>query len=183
MYITFDQMDLKGIILEAGQVILTEFRDSDTAAMNSMRNDPEVRKYSSSKPQEPLSETLALIHKIKADNEGGSGINFCIRKKVGPIFCGFIGLWRYNSETGIGELGYQLAKAHWNQRIMTEAMACFLEFATSSFALKQIIANVHRQNEHSIRLLDKNGFTVGERLDPSPDYITYYRYYPQSARP
>lgn len=56
------------------------------------------------------------------------------------------------------EIGYDLAKAYWNQGFMTEALAEAIDFGFGSMKLNRIEALVHPHNLASIRLLEKLGF-------------------------
>ena len=58
----------------------------------------------------------------------------------------------------MGEIGYELAKAHWRQGIMTEALFAVIEFGFQAIALNRIEAMVMLENTASFKLLQKLGF-------------------------
>lgn len=65
------------------------------------------------------------------------------------------------------EIGYWLAEPFWNRGIMTRAVGTLLEFAFASFDLVRVYAAIFEWNPPSMRVLEKNGFTLEGRLRKS----------------
>ncbi len=57
---------------------------------------------------------------------------------------------------GEPEISYWLGKEFWNKGIATQGLALFLEVVTA----RPLIARVAKDNTASIRVLEKNGFTL-----------------------
>ena len=56
------------------------------------------------------------------------------------------------------ELAFELARDHWHQGIMTEALEAVLPFGLQTLGFHRIQAWTHRDNEVSVHLLKKMGF-------------------------
>ena len=56
--------------------------------------------------------------------------------------------------------GYWLAKEHWGQGIMTEAVALVSQYASKKLRLRRLDAEVIVGNLASRRVLEKNGFKL-----------------------
>ena len=62
------------------------------------------------------------------------------------------------------EIGYWLGEAHWGKGIVTEAVRAISRYAFERFDLARIEAGVFERNPASMRVLEKNGFTLEGRL-------------------
>ena|GEM_PF-3197382 len=65
------------------------------------------------------------------------------------------------SRDGLREVGYLIARSHWGQGIASIALKQFL----SEVAERPIHAIVLPSNARSIRILEKNGFTLAQKSD------------------
>ena len=61
-------------------------------------------------------------------------------------------------------IGFVLARAHWGQGIMPEAVRAVVELALSSLALFRVDATCDVDNQASVRTLEKSGFIKEGRL-------------------
>lgn len=58
------------------------------------------------------------------------------------------------------EIGYWLAKKHWNKGIMTEAAGLVAKFGFDKLKLARIYAPIFSRNKRSARVLEKNSFRL-----------------------
>ncbi|MFF2016106.1 GNAT family N-acetyltransferase [Paenibacillus sp. NPDC058177] len=72
------------------------------------------------------------------------------------------------------EIGYDLSKAYWGQGFMTEVMSPVISFGFEQMGLSMIEATVEPQNERSIQLLNRLGFTRHQEL---VDQLVYFHLY------
>jgi ribosomal-protein-alanine N-acetyltransferase len=56
------------------------------------------------------------------------------------------------------EVGYILARAHWRQGLMTEAMTALLDYCFEALRVRRVEALIHPANTASIRLAEGLGF-------------------------
>ena len=81
---------------------------------------------------------------------------------------------------GTGELGYWLARAHWDRGIAREAMRALLRHAAGHPALRQLVAVTDPENLRSQRVLTAVGFEdrgLSDRPSPSRRGSTQLRRY------
>ena len=71
---------------------------------------------------------------------------------------GTLGLYLYSKKNRRAELGYDLAKDHWGNSYMTEAVSEVLRYGFTELELNRIEATVDTRNTRSIRLLERMGF-------------------------
>ena len=86
-----------------------------------------------------------LILAIEVDGEAAGGIGVYHLKDV----------YRYN-----GEIGYWLSEDHWGRGIMTDAVGAVVAFEFSRTRLLRLFATIFENNPASMRVLEKNGFSL-----------------------
>jgi ribosomal-protein-alanine N-acetyltransferase len=87
---------------------------------------------------------------------------------------GTICLFGFSDENSSCEIGYELLTNFQNQGIMKEALEKVIDYAFHTIKINKIIAILHRNNQHSIRLLEKAQFTNSNEPDiTDPDLICY----------
>ncbi len=69
-----------------------------------------------------------------------------------------------NIESHKAEIGYWLARKHWNKGITTQAVRRVTQFGFSKLKLKRISADVFSANKASARVLEKAGFKFEGKL-------------------
>lgn len=85
------------------------------------------------------------------------------------VFIGYIGLFHVPFEvhfTPAVEIGWRLAKEHWNRGLASEGARACLDFGFSKLGLKEIVAFTTPGNLASIRVMEK----IGMRRDPRGDF-------------
>jgi RimJ/RimL family protein N-acetyltransferase len=77
-----------------------------------------------------------------------------------------VGQISFFNASGVDYVGYWIAREHWGRGIATCALAQLLELVTT----RPIRARVARDNAASIRVLERNGFTVtGHEWSPGDE--------------
>lgn len=84
----------------------------------------------------------------------GWGAWFVIRKKTGEVI-GDVGFKGEPDVKGIVEIGYGIVPPAQGKGFATEAVQAVIQWAFSSPAVKQIVAECHADNLASIRVLEK----------------------------
>jgi [ribosomal protein S5]-alanine N-acetyltransferase len=102
-------------------------------------------------------DEIGWFQKIFATVEG---IRWVITKKGAGQYIGDIGLHNYASPHSRAEIGFKLAKAHWRQGIMMEALGPVLDYGFTVMRLNRIEAVVDPENDACLGLLRKAGFTA-----------------------
>lgn len=145
----FPQLETKNLILRATNL-------SDAEAIFQVFANEDVTKYHDLEPPTSIEQVKGLIHRRSERFQSKQGIRWGIARKNDNVIIGSCG-YRYKSPF-LGEIGYELAKAHWRQGIMTEALGAVIEFGFQAIALNRIEAMVMLENTASVKLLQKLGF-------------------------
>jgi [ribosomal protein S5]-alanine N-acetyltransferase len=127
-------------------------------ALFAMRRDPKVMELVRRPMTTTLDDATALLQKIQGIQRANEGAQWAITLKGDDTFIGLIGLWRIIKEHYRAELGYSLARAHWNKGILTEAIPPVLDHGFRVFGCHSVEAITDPRNIASMRVLEKNGF-------------------------
>jgi RimJ/RimL family protein N-acetyltransferase len=114
-------------------------------------------------------ESDALADRIEAMFEK-YGFGFWAVEVPGVVpFAGFIGLSVPSFETHFTpcvEIGWRLAREHWNQGLATEGATAALRHAFGALQLSEVVAFTAPGNARSRRVMEK----LGMRYDPTADF-------------
>jgi ribosomal-protein-alanine N-acetyltransferase len=167
--------------LQTPDLILRQIRLTDAPAVFDILADAEVARYYDEDPFTNVSQASKLIEFWASAFERRQAIRWGIaRRDDGRLIgtCGYYGLHAWHSRAA---LGYELARPHWRQGIMTEALRAIIAFGFEQAGLNRIQADVMPANRASIKLLENLGF-VNEGLLreyenwDSKGYVDLYRF-------
>jgi ribosomal-protein-alanine N-acetyltransferase len=106
-----------------------------------------------------IGETRALIEWCQNIRAAGTGVRFGVRARADGTLAGTCGFNSLVWERGCrGEIGYDIARRFWGQRIMDEVMPPLLAFGFRTLGLRRIEAMVTAGNRWSAKLLERHGF-------------------------
>jgi len=137
-------------------IALREFKTSDVSSLVSHLNNPQVTQYITAAIAQPytIDDALWWIEHsnsqphIKAITLDGEFVG-CISAQQG--------LFEYSRSA---ELGYWIGQQHWNQGIATKAVELFSATLFSTTDFKRLFVSVVAANVSSIRVLEKNEFSL-----------------------
>jgi RimJ/RimL family protein N-acetyltransferase len=135
-------------------ITLRAFQDQDTTALCCILNTPEVTRYLSSKIPYPYTEHDAKWWIVCGSKQGLIKAIIFEEQLIGCI--GIIpGEFEYQRN---GEIGYWLAKEHWGQGFMQQAITIMLKDVFHNTKLERVYAAVFSDNLNSKKVLSKVGF-------------------------
>lgn len=147
---------LLSVIIETDRLQLCVFYDEYLEASKSFWGDEEVMYlFSGATPEDLLIKIIPGYRKCHEAN----GISvYAVKELETNIVVGAAGFNISNSLETV-ELIYHFSKASWGKGYATEAAKACLEIAKNHGSIKYITASADPQNESSIRILEKIGFT------------------------
>jgi len=162
---TADELSNHRIPVRDG-LYLSSIRRSDKSALLKHLQSPEIHDNTLTIPY-PYHEAdadawlqLRLQHSQKVDRE----VTFAIRNDNHEMI-GTIGADTLDpGTTNRAELGYWLATTYWGQRIMSDALRVYINYAFSELQLTKLVAHVFERNPASAGVLEHNGFQLEGRL-------------------
>lgn len=144
--------------IRSDRVLLRWMTDADVDALFDLFSDAAVMRFWSSAPMLDRSDAEHLLGTIRD----------CFRRKdlfqwgvVLPDDDRVIGtctLAKLSPANRRAELGFALARAHWGNGLMGEALTALLDHAFGEMNLHRLEADVDPRNDRSIRLLERLGF-------------------------
>ncbi len=146
------------MIFQSARLIARRFGPQDLGAFVAMRNDPEVARYQS---WESYSEEdgRRFIEEMAGLQPGDPGwFQFALEERRTSALVGDCGLNISADDPRLAQIGYTIARPHWNRGLASEAVKALAEFAFASFGLHRITASADPRNAASCRVLEKAGF-------------------------
>jgi ribosomal-protein-alanine N-acetyltransferase len=146
--------------LETRRLLLREVRPEDSQAIFHNYADPRVTEYFIEEPLVNQQQAVAIVQEYAGHYRAGTGLVWAITLKGDPTLVGTCGYEVLSPYDKRGEIGYDLARAHWGQGVMKEALQAVIAYGFESLGLNRIQAYVLAENARSIALLRGLHFEV-----------------------
>ncbi len=144
--------------LETERLVLREMQPEDAFAIFQIFSDEEVMKYYDMEAFTSIEQAEAMIERQQTRFAQKERFRWGITLKDEDVVIGTGGYVAWDKQQHLGGIGYDLARAYWQQGIMTEAVAAMVRFGFEEMGLNRIEAMVMPDNSASARLLQKLGF-------------------------
>ncbi len=147
-------------LLETERLILRPWRESDLLPFAKITSDPEVMRFFPKLLS--VEETHEMIGRLQGQMRDNGFTFFATELKSNSELIGFIGLIRTSFKahfTPAVEIGWRLAKAHWNKGLATEGARRALEHGFVDHGLSEIVSLTATQNAPSRKVMEKIGMT------------------------
>ncbi len=141
--------------IETERLILRGIDEADAESIVKWRSVPDVFRYFLSPHQITLEEHMNWYQNRYLSNEKRFDW-MCFDKQTG-IRIGVFGLYK---DDGFAEVNYLLAPEAQHKGFATEAVKELMRFASDEWGYKRFIAEIHEENEASVKLAEKLGFRV-----------------------
>ena len=145
--------------IETPRLLLRRMRLRDAEDVFAYSKDPEVARHVLWTAHRSIWESKAYIRWVIQQYRNGSPSSWCIVDRETGHVIGTIGFMSFQPENASVEVGYSLARSHWNRGLMTEALAAVLEECFSVLRLNRVEAQHFTANPSSGRVMEKCGMT------------------------
>jgi RimJ/RimL family protein N-acetyltransferase len=146
-------------IIETERLILRPFTPADAEFILALLNEPSFVRYIGDKKVRDLEAARQYILNGPVASYERNGFGLCLvelRESHGPI--GMCGLLK-REELPQPDIGFAFLPAYWNKGFAFEAAAAVLQDASERLRLERILAITSLDNEASIKLLQRLGFS------------------------
>lgn len=147
--------------LQSDRLLLRQITSQDSEALFEIYSNKEVMLYFDDRGAfESLSEAEDMAKGYENGIKNRAEIRWgIVLKETGKLIgtCGFHAISDYDKRV---EVGYDLNREYWGQKIMTEALLLIISFAFEVSDVNRIEAFVEPPNTGSRKLLEKLGFTM-----------------------
>lgn len=156
-------------MIETERLILRPWREDDIPPFAEMNSDKEVMEYLPKCLS--LEETVQFYSRTVAEHSiFGYGL-YAVETKYDGCFIGYVGFHHFDFDTEFSpgiEIGWRLAREHWNQGYATEAAKACFDYARRNCLFNEIYSFTTICNHRSERVMQKIGMNkVGFFSHPS----------------
>jgi ribosomal-protein-alanine N-acetyltransferase len=145
--------------LTTKRLILRELALDDAPGVFAIRGDYQVTRYNTGPAYTHVDQARRLIQSIRDGYVRGDELRWGIALKgADQRVIGMAGFNYWHRTDRRASIGYDLARAHWQQGIMSEALRAVIDFGFTRMNLNRIEADCTVENEASTRLLLHLGF-------------------------
>lgn len=156
-------MRLSAIYPSGPRLNFRDFDVDDIADVHEYTADPLVTQFSTWGPN-TLEQTTAFVEDAAQAHLVEDRTAFSLAAVLDGKPIGSVGIWITDPHDRNGELGYTFHRDFWGKGYASEAVAMLLSFGFTTLGLERITATCHPENQGSIRVLEKNGFSREGRL-------------------
>jgi ribosomal-protein-alanine N-acetyltransferase len=125
-------------------------------------SDPDISRLVAWAPHASLEATRCVLARTMVGYAEGGHYEWGLIRRADGEFLGTCGFGELDVASGVGELGYVLARRHWGQGYATEAAAAVVEFGFVRLGLRAIEARAFPENVPSLRVMAKLGLRYRE---------------------
>jgi ribosomal-protein-alanine N-acetyltransferase len=162
-------------ILTTERLTLRQLVITDEHEIFTLRSDSEINKYLNRQISNTIDDARNFINKVNENINKNDSLYWAITLSDKNILVGTICLFGFSDENYKCEIGYELLTNFQGQGIMKEAAEKVIDYAFNTIKVKKIEAFMHRDNQSSIKLLEKFSFRNSNEPDKTnPDLICYH---------
>jgi len=146
--------------LTSHRLVLRKLVLRDAPALLQLRSDKSVNKYLDRPKTVTIAEAEAFVEKIDGLLANKESFYWAINLKERSTLVGAIGLWKFEPEKNLAEIGYELSPVCQGLGLMQEAIEQVIAYGFNTLQLKIITALPNPNNEKSVNLLKRNNFSI-----------------------
>lgn len=156
-------------VLETPRLALRELRADDAEFILTLLNEPSFLQYIGDRNVRNVDDARRYIASgpVESYARNGFGLYLVERKEDGSPL-GMCGLLRRDTLPEV-DIGFAFLPAHWGRGYAFEAASAAIEHARSVVGLRRLVAIVSPDNEASMKLLARLGFTSAGWVQLTPD--------------
>ena len=162
-------------ILATERLTLRQLVINDEQEIFTLRSDSEINKYLDRQVSNTINDARNFINKVNENITKNDSLYWAIIWGDSNILVGTICLFNFSDENDKCEIGYELLTNFQGQGIMKEAEEKVIDYAFNTIKVQKIEAFLHRDNQRSIKLLEKFSFRNSNEPDKAnPELICYH---------
>lgn len=144
--------------LTTTRLVLRATTPGDADAVFEMESDPVAMRYWSRPPMTDIAEARAAVERALGYFPDRAGIRWTIAPAAGGPALGHVSVFDFNEQSNRADIGYGLARRHWGQGYMHEALVAVVDYSFGPLGLRRLEADIDPRNLASIRALERLGF-------------------------
>ena len=152
-------------ILTTERLTLRQLDITDDQEIFKLRSDKEINKYLNRESCKSIDDARNFIKKSIRILINNIALYWAICLKGRNMLVGTICLYGFSEESTSCEIGFELLQDFQRQGIMREAAEKVIDFAFNTIQVQRIDAYLHKDNQSSIKLLEKLSFLNSNNID------------------
>jgi [ribosomal protein S5]-alanine N-acetyltransferase len=162
-------------VLTTERLNLRQLATNDEREIFILRSDIEVNKYLERPISNTVDDARKFISKVNENIERNESLYWAITLTGKNSLVGTVCLFGFSGENSKCEIGFELLPGFQGQGIMKEAVDKVISYAFKVIRVKEIEAFVHKDNQRSIKLLERILFkSINEPHNANPDLVCYH---------
>ncbi len=162
-------------ILATERLTLRQLVINDEQEIFTLRSESEINKYLDRQVSNTINDARNFINKVNENINKNDSLYWAIILGDRNILVGTICLFNFSDENDKCEIGYELLTNFQGRGIMKEAAEKVIDYAFNTIKVQKIEAFLHRDNQRSIKLLEKFSFRNSNEPDKAnPELICYH---------
>jgi len=162
-------------VLTTERLTLRRLKTTDEQEIFTLRSDAEINKYLGRPPGKTIEDARVFINKVNENIDKNDSLYWAITVHNKNALTGTVCLFGFSDEKEKCEIGYELLTTSQGQGIMQEAVEKVIDYAFNTIKVKKIEAWLHKDNERSVKLLEKLAFKQSNETDETvPELVCYY---------
>ncbi len=156
--------DLRAI--ETERLRLRRSLPEDAETISAYRSDPEVHVHQGWERTDPDGVRAEISRMIdRLPGQPGGWVQLSVEERATGRLVGDVGLSLADSEPGVVKVGYTIAPAFQGKGYATEAIRALVDYAFDKLDAQVVRAYASAENAASIRVAEKVGMTLIERME------------------
>jgi aminoglycoside 6'-N-acetyltransferase len=161
--------------LETERLRLRRSRPEDAETISAYRSIPEVGRYQGWERTDPQGVREQIDEMAqRAPGEPGGWVQFSVEERESGRLVGDVGLSPAHGESGVMKVGYTISPDVQGRGYATEAVRALVDYAFDALGADVVRAYASEENEPSIRVAEKVGMRLVERLEHRYDDEVWY---------
>lgn len=152
-------------ILSTERLTLRQLAITDDQEIFQLRSDKEINKYLNRESCKSIDDARIFIKIINENIDKNIAPYWAICSRGKNILVGIICLYGFSEERNSCEIGFELLQDYQRQGIMREAAEKVIDYALNTIQVQRIDAYLHKDNQSSIKLLEKLSFLNSNNID------------------
>lgn len=146
--------------IESDAVVLQAVRPEDAEALLPMYSDSSIYRYRPGLPRTTLPLVRKAIKRFCDDRAQEKTAAFTVFDRTDKMKAvGLVEVFHIDMRVEQAEIGYTVTPAFQGRGIATAAVECITDYLIWHVGFNRIYASVHKDNESSVKVLRKNGFS------------------------
>jgi ribosomal-protein-alanine N-acetyltransferase len=159
-----EHINYRKIFLETERLILKEIPFDFKEQFFSIFSDKEVMRFTDKPVAENIDEAIIYLQNCHLRSEEKKHLYLGIFLKKHSELIGIVSIYHIDMKHRFASLGILLAKTHWRQGFMSEAMKRFITFCFEDLKLHRLEAQTFVDNSPAVNFFNKLNFRNEGRL-------------------